>query len=144
MDLYNEVFKAVALLAILVSGVVMRFSPQKRWINRACGITTLSEKRQNLVRVLTQGPVGTRQYHVLLALHAHPLCCRSADRLITHRYRPGTAPALPLPDCSAPGACRCAFQKTIERRRSERRGQASADLPFPDRRQGPDRRGDGR
>jgi hypothetical protein len=140
MDAYSEVFEAAALLGILFSGVILRFSPQTHWINRACGITTDSEKRQNLVSALTQGPADSRRYQLLLALHPRPWCCQPAERLITHRYTSASAPALPLPDCATPGACGCAFRKTIERRRGERRTKACGELGFPDRRKIPDRR----
>jgi hypothetical protein len=65
--------------------------------------------------------------------------CAAARALKGKRYLSGAAPRLPLPDCTAPGTCRCTYKKFADRRAGPRReadtsGLRTSSPVKPDRR----------
>jgi hypothetical protein len=70
--------------------------------------------------------------------------CAAAQALKGRRYLSADAPRLPLPDCTSPAACRCAYRKHPDRRAGPRRESDTTGLrrsgPTPERRGGRGRR----
>jgi hypothetical protein len=52
---------------------------------------------------------------------ACPQACAAACNLQGQRFLARQAPRLPLPDCDRPAACRCRFEKFIDRRTAQQR-----------------------
>lgn len=48
-------------------------------------------------------------------------CCESVKSLRTGRFLSAQAPRLPLPDCSMPSSCACAYRHHEDRRARARR-----------------------
>jgi len=72
-------------------------------------------------------------------------CCEAARSLLKTRYLSAEAPRLPLPYCSDPTACRCAYRHHTDRRGPPRRredliGLKGATFGGRERRDTPDRR----
>lgn len=68
-------------------------------------------------------------YHAV-SIHHGSRCCQSVAALDGKRFLSTEAPALPLTDCSAPGACRCRYHHHTDRREDFRR---DTDVGLPER-----------
>ncbi len=72
-------------------------------------------------------------------------CCELAKSLRSSRFLSAEAPRLPLPECSMPGSCTCAYRHHPDRRGPARRADELRGLPpvrrtAGERRSTPDRR----
>jgi len=73
------------------------------------------------------------------------MCCELVKSLRSSRFLSAEAPRLPLPECSMPGSCTCAYRHHEDRRGRARRADELRGLPrarwaADERRSGPDRR----
>jgi hypothetical protein len=73
------------------------------------------------------------------------MCCELVKSLRSSRFLSAEAPRLPLPECSMPSSCTCAYRHYADRRGPARRADELRGLPrarwiADERRSTPDRR----
>lgn len=80
--------------------------------------------RQGLAEV--NRPAGSRWNAV--SVHSSSGSCEAAKALKGQRFLSAQAPRLPLPECTQPGRCTCAYRKFADRRAGPRREEDASGL----------------
>jgi hypothetical protein len=79
---------------------------------------------------MAQAPSRGRKpsWHAV-SIAAREGACEQAQQLAGKRFLSAEAPALPLPDCSKGGRCRCVYKHHEDRREGPRRMSEQNGLP---------------
>ena len=108
---------------------------KKLWENIQGRLTTASTARP-AGRPTPTSAQGPSPWHAVSIRGGDCGRCEAAKSLAGLRFLSGEAPALPLPDCDRPDACRCRYQKHSDRRTpGEALDRHGIPLPHPERRE---------
>jgi hypothetical protein len=64
--------------------------------------------------------MAVRKWHAV-SIVAKGICCGLARSLYANRFLSAEAPRLPLPECTMPSSCQCAYKHHEDRRARARR-----------------------